>query len=68
MFFLKNQTSVKNAINDIESFSDFSELCPNLDKCEIAGIEVLKNLNVALCSMKKFWEYKFLIIRKLKMI
>ena len=52
MFFFKNQTAVKNALNDIESFSNFSGLCPNLDKCKIAGIEVLKNLNVAHCSMK----------------
>ena len=31
-FFLKNQTSVKNALNDIESCSNFSGLGPNLDK------------------------------------
>ena len=52
MFFLKNQTSVKNALNDIKSFSNFSGLRPYLDKCEIAGIGVLKNVNVALRGMK----------------
>ena len=41
--FLKNQASVKNALNDIESFSNFSGLRPNLDKYEIPGIEVLNN-------------------------
>ena len=58
-FFLKNQTSVKNVLNDIETFSNFSGLHPNLDKCEIAGgkceiagIRALKNVNVALIGMK----------------
>ena len=48
----KNQTSVKNFLNDIEIFSNFSGLCPNLDKWEIAGIGVLKKVNVAPCGMK----------------
>ena len=43
---------MKNALNDTESFSNFSGLRPNLDKCEIAGTGVLKNVNVALCDMK----------------
>ena len=51
-FFLKNKTSVKNALNDIEPFSNFSELHPNLDKFKIAGIVVLKNVNAAFCSIK----------------
>ena len=33
-------------------FSNFSRLHPNLDKCKIAGIGVLKNVNVALCGRK----------------
>ena len=41
---------MKNVLNDIETFSNFSGLRPNLDKCKIAGIGVLKN--VALCGMK----------------
>ena len=40
-FFLKNQTSVKNVLNDTESFFNFSGLHPNLDKREIARIGVL---------------------------
>ena len=50
--FLKNKTSVKNALNDIESFWNFSGLRPNLGKCKIAGIGGLKNVNVSLCGMK----------------
>ena len=49
-FFLKIQTSEKNILNDIETFSNFSGLRPDLDKCEIAGIGVLKNVNVAICG------------------
>ena len=43
---------MKNNLNDIESFSKFSGLRPNLDKCKITGIGVLKNVNVALCDEK----------------
>ena len=35
---IKKQTSLKNVLNDIETFSNFSELCPNFEKCEIVGI------------------------------
>ena len=31
---------------------DFSRLTPNLSKCEIAGIGVLKRIQVAVCSMR----------------
>ena len=44
--------SVKNALYDIKSFSNFSGVRSILDKCEIARIGVLKNVNVALCGMK----------------
>ena len=43
---------MKNVLNDTETFSSFSGLRPNLYKCKIAGIGVLKNVNVALCGMK----------------
>ena len=49
---------MKNALNDIETFSNFFGLRPNLDKCKIAGIGVPKNVNVALCSMKKIASLK----------
>ena len=53
-FFLNNQTSVKNVLNDIETFSNFSGLRPNLDKCEIAGIGVLKK-----CKCGTLWYEKY---------
>ena len=58
MFFLKNQTSVKNVLNDIETLPNISGLRFNLNKCEIAGIGVLKNVNVALCGMKNINQNK----------
>ena len=51
-FFLKNINSVNNVLTNLKLFSNFSGLCPNYSKCEIAGIDVLKNVNVALCGMK----------------
>ena len=52
--FLKKPNFSEECLNDIESFSKFSGLRLNLDKCEIAVIGVLKNVNVALCGMKNF--------------
>ena len=51
-FFLKDIVSVQNVFSLIDTFSKFSGLRPNIKKCEIAGIGVLKNVNVALCGMK----------------
>ena len=36
----------------MQSFSCFSGLRPNFTKCEIAGISLLKSVNVARCGMK----------------
>ena len=33
-------------------FSDFSGLKPNLSKCEITGIGVLKGVQVVVCGMR----------------
>ena len=33
-------------------FLNFSGLRPNFDKCKIAGIRVLENVNVTSCRMK----------------
>ena len=43
---------MKNALNYLKPFSNFSGLGCNLDKYKIADIGVLKNVNVALCGMK----------------
>ena len=51
-FFLKDEISIENVFNLIDNFSKVSGLRPNIKKCEIAGIGVLKNVNVALCGMK----------------
>ena len=51
-FFLKDLNSVKAVLGIVNIYSKFSGLYPNLTKCEIAGIGVLKGANVALCGMK----------------
>ena len=51
-FFLKDLNSVKAVLGIANIYSKFSGLYPNLSKCEIAGIGVLKGANVALCGMK----------------
>ena len=35
-----------------KEFSSFSDLSPNMSKCEIAGIESLKGVEIAVCGMK----------------
>ena len=48
-FFLRNKRFIKE-LPDI--FATFSGLKPNHEKCEIAGIEVLKSVKVVVCGMK----------------
>ena len=48
-FFLKDGNSI---IKLMSEFSKFSGLKPNKTKCEVAGIGVLKEVQVALCGMK----------------
>ena len=51
LFFLSNENSVTEVIQIFEHFSIISGLKPNKSKCEIAGIGVLKGVQMALCSM-----------------
>ena len=51
-FFFKNKKSVIEAFKILDEFSFFSELKPNKEKCEVAGIGVKKGVKVALCGMK----------------
>ena len=52
-FFLKDIISVKHMIDTFHFFSSyFSGLKPNLTKSEIAGIGVLKGVQVAVCGMR----------------
>ena len=47
--FLKNKNSFRQLI---ESFSEYSCLKPNYEKCEIAEIRALKSVKVAVCGRK----------------
>ena len=51
-FFLKDETSVKALIDTMDLFSEYSDLKRNSDKCEIAGIGILKGVQWALCKLK----------------
>ena len=51
-FFLSNQNSVTEFIQIFEHFSIFSGWKRNKSKCEIAGIGVLKGVQIALCVME----------------
>ena len=51
-FFLKDIISVKHMVDTSHFFSYFSGLKPNLTKSEIAGIGVLKGVQVAVCGMR----------------
>ena len=50
-FFLKDIISIKHVVDTLHFFPYFSGLKPNLTKCEIAGIGVLKGVQVAVCGM-----------------
>ena len=39
-------------MNTISLFSSFSGLRPNLSKCKVAGIGLLKGVKVAVCGIK----------------
>ena len=39
-------------MNELNTFSNFSGLKLNMTKCEMAGIDVLNGVQVALCGMK----------------
>ena len=51
-FFLKDIISIKHMVDTFDFFSYFSGLKPNLRKSEIAGIGVLKGVQVAVCGMR----------------
>ena len=51
-FFLKDVSSIKEMVNSFHIFSRFSGLRPNLSKCEIAGIGVLKGVKVTVCGIQ----------------
>ena len=63
-FFVKNVNSAKKVLSNLKLYSNVSGLYPNLKKCEIAGIGVLKKVNVPLCGMKSvnLMEYSIKIL------
>ena len=50
-FFLKDENSIVHLSEKLKLFSDFSELKPNITKCEVAGIGVLKRDHATVCGM-----------------
>ena len=53
-FFLVDSNSVKNLIGIFQTFSQFSVLKTNINKCEIAGIDLLKGVIEVVCELKLF--------------
>ena len=51
-FFLQDEASVKSLFDTLNIFSNYSDPKPNSEKCEIAGIGVLKGVEWALCGLK----------------
>ena len=51
-FFLRDILSVKELINSFNQFYYFSGLKANIEKCEIAGIGSLKEVEEAVCGLK----------------
>ena len=51
-FFLKDENSIAQISETFKLLSDFLGLKPNTIKCKIAGIGVLKRVQVAICGMK----------------
>ena len=50
-FFVSDILSINEVISSFKNFSLFSGLKPNLDKCEVAGIGILKGVKVAVCGV-----------------
>ena len=50
--FLKDTKSAIELMNIFDTFSKFSGLKPNKNKCEIAGMWALKGVQVAVCGMR----------------
>ena len=51
-FFHKDRKYITELINELNTFSNFSGLKPNMTKFEIVSIGVQNGVQVALCGMK----------------
>ena len=67
LFFLSNVNFITEVIQIFEHFSFFSGLKPKKSKCEIIGTVVLKEIQMALCSMgsDNFISYQKLLREKI---
>ena len=52
IFFLQNEKSATEVLNNFNITSQFSGLKINKSKCEVAGIGVMKGVKVALCGVE----------------
>ena len=52
IFFLEDIIFIKEMVNSFHIFSRFSGLRPNLSKCKIAAIGVLKGVKVAVYGIQ----------------
>ena len=64
-FFLKDVNSIKEMVSSFHIFSRFSGLRPNLSKCEIAVMGVLKGVKVAVCGIQFSYNQKLKEERKI---
>ena len=51
-FFLKDEKSLMELMKIFDIFSAFSGLRPSKSKCEIARLDALKGVKLALCGME----------------
>ena len=51
-FFLEHKESIEEVVKAFTLFSSFSGLKPNISKCEICGLDPLKGVEMAVCSMQ----------------
>ena len=51
-FFLENKESIEELVKTFTLFSFFSDLKPNISKCEICGLGPLKGVEMAVCGMQ----------------
>ena len=51
-FFLKNVKSVRELLDMIDYFSNYSRLYSNISKCETFNVGTLKGVHMAACVLK----------------
>ena len=51
-FILNDQKSIRELMKTFKLFSKFSGLKPNILKCEVAGIDSLKGVKIAVCDIE----------------